>query len=149
MGRYIRSSLQLEILMYLNRFYLLLLFVLSVITFAYKDWKFPYPENYLGLEIATLVFYFFEEIGRLFIGTHANKTENPKNMALFTLLAIGALMLNVYFMNWQTFVLKIDLISHSIAVGMIALQVLLGAFYMLAFMVVEDDLEEDERALLR
>eukprot|EP00471_Norrisiella_sphaerica_P000997 CAMPEP_0184481860 /NCGR_PEP_ID=MMETSP0113_2-20130426/3448_1 /TAXON_ID=91329 /ORGANISM="Norrisiella sphaerica, Strain BC52" /LENGTH=137 /DNA_ID=CAMNT_0026861271 /DNA_START=125 /DNA_END=538 /DNA_ORIENTATION=+ len=136
-------------LLYFNRTYVVLLTVLSIVIFAYKDWKFPYPENYLGVEITILAFYFLEEMSRLLIGSSANKTENPKTMALFGVCGIGALMLNVYFMSWQTYVLKVDVISNAIAVAIIALEILHSIFYVLAFMVVDDVLKNDEGGTLR
>eukprot|EP00470_Lotharella_oceanica_P004477 CAMPEP_0170170038 /NCGR_PEP_ID=MMETSP0040_2-20121228/2971_1 /TAXON_ID=641309 /ORGANISM="Lotharella oceanica, Strain CCMP622" /LENGTH=140 /DNA_ID=CAMNT_0010409163 /DNA_START=101 /DNA_END=523 /DNA_ORIENTATION=- len=139
-----RSSLHLEILMYFNRAYVGLLFLLTVCTFAYKDSKFPYPNTYLGTEVFCFVCYTLAEIFRLYLGSFANKTENSKLMGIFTILGIGALMLNVYFVNWQTFVLKIDVISHSIAIGIIGLQILLGMFSALSFMGEKDD-DEDYR----
>jgi ABC-type thiamin/hydroxymethylpyrimidine transport system permease subunit len=49
------------------------------------------------------------------------------------LLSVVVIIGNVYFLEWQTYVLRIDLILHSLSLGVVAMEFILGIFCVISF----------------
>ncbi len=112
------------------------------------DWRFPYPSPYLEIEVACLVFYMLAEFCRILIGSYSNKRESWGFMIAFLVMGVAAIMINAFFLSWQTFVLRVDVIVNAIAMTLTALQVLLGLLCTCSFVIVFDDAAAAENLML-
>jgi len=50
------------------------------------------------------------------------------SMTLFLILSIVVLIVNVYYAQWQTYVLRIDLAMHVLSVVVVGLEIVFGLF---------------------
>mmetsp|Transcript_1253 Transcript_1253/g.3528 ORF Transcript_1253/g.3528 Transcript_1253/m.3528 type:complete len:91 (-) Transcript_1253:220-492(-) len=66
------------------------------------------------------------EACRLFIGTKGNKTQTIGPLLTFCVLSLPVLILYVYYVELQTYVLKIDHFLSIVGVVFIGLQLLLA-----------------------
>ena len=121
-----------QTLMEFHQVYSIVYFIIEELLFVYKCYYFDFPRNYTaGLEITSLIFYFFIQLGRFYFGSLGNRAEASVFVILCVVYSIGAVYTYVHFLFLQTFVLKIELITNSIGLGLWAFEV---AFAMIAFL---------------
>lgn len=48
------------------------------------------------------------------LGTKGNLTEEVSPLAISLVIAVGSIMLSVYFLAWQTYVLRADVIINAV-----------------------------------
>jgi hypothetical protein len=132
-GHRIISSLPLQVLMYFNAWYAFIFYILNYVLFIYKSLALPYPQNYLGGEVAGIVLMMLLEMTRLPLGYRGNKTEQSAPTLLFCLLTIGLGVGCAYFVALQTFVLFVDLILNGIYFVFLGLEIVLALFAAFSF----------------
>ena len=128
-----RSSLPYEVLLYFNRRYDVIFFFVTLAVFVYKGISLPYPADALGWEIAFLFLWVPTEYARLFMGSKGNLTEQQWSVGLSLALSLFTLVLHMYYLFLQVFVLRIDEVMNSISLGFLGLEFILGLFAMLQF----------------
>lgn len=92
-----------------------------------------FPPSIWELEIATVVFFFFIQIFRLYFGYHANRTEHTFSMALFLFATMFSTLFFIYFSFLTTYVLLIELIVGVIGIFFGVLEIVLGAVATIKF----------------
>lgn len=100
----IRSSLILQVLIYFNGWYDLLMILVMLAVYVWKGAVLPFPseiQGLLGLEIALVFGLSLLECSRLFLGSRGNKTEEIVPLMSFSILSLMALGVNIYFMLLQ------------------------------------------------
>jgi len=127
------SSLPLEVLVTFHRYYDFFYLGLGILTFIYKAVAVPFPRYVLGLEIFGIFGLFFVDISRSYIGSRGNKLQRGGTMLQFFLLSVACLVVYVYYLNWQTYVLRLDVIVYGIALGFVSLEIILSFFAMIVF----------------
>nr|CAB3267072.1 transmembrane protein 216-like [Phallusia mammillata] len=127
------SSLPLQIFYELNSYYFGLFFVAEILLFVYKAEMLYYPSQTLGIDLGLLFVLTFLEMLRLFVGCKGNLTERTLT-SLFSvfLLAVSAALV-VYFLLWQTFVLRIDLVLCGILLFLHLLQFVFSLIATISF----------------
>merc|ERR1711907_729155 len=92
------SSLPLEILLYFNKWYNVVYFILMTVMLIYKiAIDLPYPHNgFIALEWCLLVLYGFIEYFRLFMGSKGNLTRRALPVVFFLILSAVAITANFY-----------------------------------------------------
>ena len=132
-GQKIVSSLPLQVLLDFNYWYCYIYYVLNYILYIYKSLILPYPQSYLGGEVAGIVLMMLLECCRIAVGNRGNKTEQAGPTGLFILLTLALAVGCVYYITLQTFVLFIDLILNGIYIVFLGLEVILGVFAAITF----------------
>ncbi|CAM5149596.1 unnamed protein product [Natator depressus] len=127
------SSVPLQILFYLNGFYYIFYFLATLLMIIYKSQVFSYPDNYLGLDLALLFIMATLEAIRLYLGTKGNLTEEEIPLGISLMITVGSIMLSVYFLLWETYVLKADVIINAILLFTYGLEGLLQIIAIAAF----------------
>ncbi|KAF5839358.1 hypothetical protein DUNSADRAFT_1042 [Dunaliella salina] len=126
--RRVLTSLTLQILIFFSIWWNCFYYVLNILVFVYKGLVLPYPQQNFDMEFSFAWLYIILEIPRLFLVTKGNKAEQVIPIIFSLVLALPLLAMYAYFIDFQTYVLKVDLILNGIALGFIGLQVLLSIF---------------------
>lgn len=127
------SSLPLEIMLYFNNWYAWLYFFLNIVLFIYKGNAFLYPSGALEWELAFVFMYRIIEYLRTFQASRANKTETIVPMIWSFVLAVSMIILNIYYLREQTYVLRMDIVLNAISLAFISLEVLIGLATVFSF----------------
>ena len=83
----VRSSLPLQILLYLNQWYYLFWLLIEALIFVFKGQTLPYADGVLGGEIALFIILYFVDYFRIYFTTKGNLTE--RNFGLIVGLIIS------------------------------------------------------------
>mmetsp|Transcript_17933 Transcript_17933/g.40691 ORF Transcript_17933/g.40691 Transcript_17933/m.40691 type:complete len:88 (-) Transcript_17933:69-332(-) len=70
---------------------------------------------------------------RLFIGSKGNKTENLAMIVMLIVLSCFSALANVFYINFQTYVLRLDLIFNSVSFTFIGLEIIFGILSIVRF----------------
>ena len=104
----------------------------------YKAYLFDYPPTFFLLEVTALVLLTIWQLVRLFVGTKGNKLETSGTtlgFILMTLLAIGG---NVFFLQYQTYVLGMETYLNYVCICLGAIELLLAGFAAIEFKSLEN-----------
>ncbi|KAF4081545.1 hypothetical protein AMELA_G00162750 [Ameiurus melas] len=108
------SSVLLQILLYASAFYSLFYFLSSLCMIIYKSQVLSYPDNYLVLDVCLLLLMAAFEILRVYWGVRGNLQESERYLGASILITGATLLLSVYFLVWQSYVLRADVIINAI-----------------------------------
>ena len=120
--------LTLQILLYFNRWFVGLFVVLNIATFVYKGYYLPYPARTpgLGIDIMSVFIFAILEGFRIFTASLGNKTEQIGPVLVSILLGVGSVVMNAFFLQWQIYVLRIDVILNGISIAFIGLEMIVS-----------------------
>ncbi|XP_019375344.1 PREDICTED: transmembrane protein 80 [Gavialis gangeticus] len=127
------SSVPLQILFYLNGIYYIFYFLATLLMIIYKSQVFSYPDNFLALDLALLFIMAILEAIRLYLGTKGNLTEEEASLGVSLVITVGSVILSVYFLVWETYVLKADVIINTILLVTYGLEAILQIIAIAAF----------------
>ncbi|NXH73391.1 TMM80 protein, partial [Hydrobates tethys] len=114
------SSVPLQILFYINGIYYIFYFLATLAMIVYKSQVFSYPDDFLAPDLALLFIMAILEVLRLYFafcflrGSKGNLTEEEAPLGLSLVITVGSVILSVYFLVWQTYVLKADVIINAV-----------------------------------
>ncbi|XP_065843224.1 transmembrane protein 216-like isoform X2 [Oscarella lobularis] len=128
------SSLPLQIFVYCSGCYLPFFFVAEALMFVYKGAVLPYSNATLAAEIILLVLYAGVEGCRLFIGAKGNLTQRKLPLFVALALAVPVLFGYLFFLLWQTYVLRIETVLIYIGIVLLACQVVFSFLTVWAFL---------------
>ncbi|XP_062316708.1 transmembrane protein 216 isoform X1 [Osmerus eperlanus] len=125
------SSAPLQLLLYLTGVYYVFYFLSTLGMLIYKSRVLSYPGDNLTLEVCLLFLMAGLEMLRLYSGMRGNLQEREGYVGINMVLTVPTVMLSVYFLIWQTYVLRADVIVNALLLSMYGLGGLL-AFITLA-----------------
>ncbi|XP_066523909.1 transmembrane protein 80-like [Hoplias malabaricus] len=108
------SSVFLQILLYFSAFYSLFYFLASLCLIIYKSQVLSYPDSDLVLDLCLLLLMAVLDAIRFYWGVRGNLQESEKYVGANLLVTGATLLLAVYFLVWQSYVLRADVIINSI-----------------------------------
>uniref|UniRef100_A0A8C6ZAD1 Transmembrane protein 80 n=1 Tax=Nothoprocta perdicaria TaxID=30464 RepID=A0A8C6ZAD1_NOTPE len=129
----IQSSLSLQILFYANGIYYIFYFLATLAMIVYKSQVYSYPDSFLASDLALLFIMAILEALRLYLGSKGNLTEEEAPLGLSLVLTVGSALLCVYFLLWQTYVLKADVILSAVLLFTYGLESVLDIVAIAAF----------------
>ena len=132
-----RSSLPLQVLLYFNGWYDVVLVIIMFLLYIWKAAELPYPPEIRGtfaLEIALVFGLAIIEYSRIFLGSRGNKTEQTGPLIWFFVLSLPAVIINMYFLLLQVYVTRADLILNAISIGFVCAELVLALLTILTFM---------------
>uniref|UniRef100_A0A8C3W8W1 Transmembrane protein 80 n=1 Tax=Catagonus wagneri TaxID=51154 RepID=A0A8C3W8W1_9CETA len=120
------SSLPLQVLFHLSGAWYALYFLATLLLIAYKSKSlFTYPLGHLVLDVTLLFLMGILEAVRLYLGTKGNLTEAEVPLAASLVLTVGSTLLAVYFLLWQTLVLRADWVLGAALLALHGLEAVL------------------------
>ncbi|CAF1369162.1 unnamed protein product [Adineta steineri] len=112
----VRSSVIFEIFLTINRWCLLVWLLIESLSFVYKNATIIYPnQGYIAGEIILMLAVFFVDLFRILLGSISNRTESILLSAFTIILTIAVFFGYLYFILWQLFVIRAELIMTIIA----------------------------------
>uniref|UniRef100_A0A8C6VFH8 Transmembrane protein 80 n=1 Tax=Naja naja TaxID=35670 RepID=A0A8C6VFH8_NAJNA len=127
------SSVPLQILFFLDGIYYVFYFLAALLMIIYKSQIFTYPYNLLTLDLILLFFMALLEAIRLYFGTKGNLTEEEAPLGISLGVTIGSVLLSVYFLVWQTYILRADVIINVVLLVAYGLEGILQIIAIAAF----------------
>ncbi|NXT03040.1 TMM80 protein, partial [Jacana jacana] len=127
------SSLPLQILLYVNGIYYIFYFLATLAMIVYKSEVFSYPDDFLAPDLALLLIMAVLEALRLYLGVKGNLTEEEAPLGLSLALTVGSVVLSVYFLVWQTYVLRADVLVNAVLLFSYGLESVLKVVAIAAF----------------
>ncbi|GIY36463.1 uncharacterized protein CDAR_561392 [Caerostris darwini] len=127
------SSLSYQIFLVTGWWVFMAFTFLEALLLIFKRIYFAYPAGNILFEFALLVFLFGIESIRNFLGKKGNLTERLLSVVLSLLLTVPVVCGTCYFLWFQTYVLKADLIISIILLVFIAFQTLFAVFTLFTF----------------
>jgi len=118
------SSLIYEILLYLNSFYFSLFAFCEYGMGIFKAVNLPYPTVTVISEFLLLFFLCCTECLRIFLGRKGNLTERSFVVLVSIGLTIPSMCGVLYFLLWQTYVLRLEVVLCAIQLTLQGLQVI-------------------------
>ncbi|KYN30318.1 PREDICTED: transmembrane protein 216-like [Trachymyrmex cornetzi] len=129
----VNSSLTYEILMYLNSFYFGMFAVCELSMGLFKAANLPSPGASQTLtEFALLFFLIVTETGRIYLGRKGNLTERGLPILIGIILTIPSSLATLYFLLWQYYVLRLEVILCSIQLVLLASEVVIAIMCLIA-----------------
>ncbi|XP_026706112.1 transmembrane protein 80 [Athene cunicularia] len=127
------SSVPLQLLFYVNGIYYIFYFAATLAMIIYKSQVFSYPDDFLAPDLALLFIMAILEVLRLYLGSMGNLTEEEAPLGLSLVITVGSVILSVYFLLWQTYVLKADVIINAVLLFTYGLESVLKVIAIAAF----------------
>lgn len=127
-GSVITSSLWLQVFLYFHSYLLWVYYISATITFIFKDVKFPFPRSILGWECSALIFLFAIDVSRLVLASKGNKTRQRSPLAVSLVLSLPVILGNVFFLEWQTYILRLDQIFNIFSLAFVSIEFVLGVW---------------------
>uniref|UniRef100_A0A668AFG8 Transmembrane protein 80 n=1 Tax=Myripristis murdjan TaxID=586833 RepID=A0A668AFG8_9TELE len=108
------SSVPFQLLLHLTAFYFVFYFLSTFSMIIYKSRVLSYPDNRLASDVGLLLIMAALETLRLFCGMKGNLKETEGYVVANLFLTGVTVLLSVYFLTWQSYVLRADVIINSI-----------------------------------
>ncbi|XP_002126879.2 transmembrane protein 216-like [Ciona intestinalis] len=118
------SSVSLEIFFNLNAYYLALFMVAEILLVVYKAEVLPYPGNNIALDVVILFLLGIVELIMIFMGSKGNLTEHVMASAISLASLLPSIGLTLYFLLWQTYVLRVDVVLCGVLLALHGLELL-------------------------
>jgi transmembrane protein 216 len=84
----LKTILPLQIIFYLDQWYLLFWLLIEILVFIFKSQVLPFANGVLAGEIVLFVALFFVNLFRIYFGTKGNLTERVSNIIISLIIAI-------------------------------------------------------------
>jgi len=111
----VRSSVIFEIFLTINRWVVLFWVLVESVSFVYKNATIIYPDQgQVAGEIILMLCVFFVDLLRILLSSISNRIENILLSAITIILTIAIFFGYLYFIVWQLFVIRAELIMTII-----------------------------------
>ncbi|XP_069037851.1 transmembrane protein 80-like isoform X1 [Lepisosteus oculatus] len=127
------SSVPLQVLFYLTGLYFAFYCLCTLLMVIYKSQVLSYPDRDLALDLALLFLMAVLEAVRLYWGVRGNLKESQQSVGICLAITLASVLLSIYFLLWQTYVLRADVILNSILLSLYGLQGIVGLITIASF----------------
>eukprot|EP00753_Platysulcus_tardus_P022775 PLAT9985.2.p1 GENE.PLAT9985.2~~PLAT9985.2.p1 ORF type:complete len:141 (+),score=29.40 PLAT9985.2:17-439(+) len=128
-----RSSLGLQILLYFHTVFLKLFIVASLLLLIYKDYRFAFPPGVATTEGLFLVGLAILDGWHIFLTSMGNKQENSTAVVRGLLLGLLTLPIYLYFLQWQTYITRLDGVLNVGALIFVSLEFVMSIVALVTF----------------
>lgn len=126
------SSLTYEILMYLNSFYFGMFAICELGMGFFKAANLPSGTSTTFTEFILLFFLIITEGSRIYFGRKGNLTEHGLPILIGVILTVPSSLATLYFLFWQNYVLKLEVILCSIQLVLLASELIISISCLIA-----------------
>jgi hypothetical protein len=124
----VRSSIVFELFLRINVVFVLAWIIVESLSFVYKNETIIYPsQEALAGEVILMLSVFFVDLCRLQLGSISNRTENIPLCLLTIVLTVATFFGYLYFIQWQLFVIRAELIINIIVLSLTGI----GIFFLI------------------
>ncbi len=111
---------------------------MTVVALFYKAYIFEYVGGYLTVEILGICALYGLQNLRLFMGSKGNKTETSHITIYFALISAITIAANIYYLQYQTYVLVLDVVLGAISLGAAGFEVMFACWTAIEFKSLEN-----------
>ena len=129
----ILSSLYLEIFVYFSWQFGVFFSLLNVGLFTFKAVEYYYPSEWLGWDLTSIFLYVGFESLRLILLSKGNKTASVMPVLVGLILSGCIAALHGYYLNLQTYVLRVDIVINAIGLALVIAEFILGTIQLITF----------------
>jgi hypothetical protein len=130
-----QSSLPLQMLIYFNWHYIVFYFWINLALLTFKAARYYYPGRYLGWDIVIIFLYVIVEATRLLFASKGNKTSQIAPLITSIILALPIIVMHAYYIELQTYVLRVDVVINAIAFFMLGSEVIVSILVLVSFII--------------
>jgi len=130
-----QSSLPLQMLIYFNWHFVLFYFWINLALLTFKAARYYYPGSYLGWDIVIIFLYAIVEGTRLLFASKGNKTSQIAPLLTSIILTLPIIVMHAYYIELQTYVLRVDVVINSIAFFMLGSEFFISIFVLISFII--------------
>jgi len=117
----------LALIMYVSTSWMFWIFLMNIVVFIYKGVALPYSSPSLGLDVTYYCVWGLITLCRHSIGSHGLARGEPFALFSFVVITLFAIIGgNLYFTNYQTYILRIDLVLNAFCMAVECLEALLA-----------------------
>ncbi|KAF6738930.1 Transmembrane protein 80 [Oryzias melastigma] len=110
-----------QLLLRLTSVYFIVYFLFTLGLLIKKSLVLSYPADYLACDVALLFLLAALEVLHFLCGVKGNLTESESYILANILVTAGTVLLTVYFLVWQTYVMRADVIISGILLAVYGL----------------------------
>uniref|UniRef100_A0A6T0T0Y9 Uncharacterized protein n=2 Tax=Alexandrium monilatum TaxID=311494 RepID=A0A6T0T0Y9_9DINO len=118
--------------LHIGSWYVTMFSAMLLTLLGYKGGAFVYPGGTLAEEAAVQVFLAMLLHARCALGSRARRAESPSLLAAFVWLALPASYLLGYFLNFQAYVLRLDVVLCGLAYAVLGVETLFSMWFGIA-----------------
>eukprot|EP00045_Choanoeca_perplexa_P007971 m.73028 g.73028 ORF g.73028 m.73028 type:complete len:137 (+) comp14302_c0_seq1:66-476(+) len=118
-------SIVLQSLLKLTRYYLVVWLLLEALTFVWKGYALPANDNF-AIEWLMLALLLIVEVSKVHWGVRGNLLQEQKAFRFSLLFSFASLVGYLYFLLWQTYVLRIEATLAIIGVTLTACTIVMS-----------------------
>ena len=119
------SSIKLQKLLFFDRIYSVLFFLIELVLYTFKGSLLPFPPKILATEIIGLVFYIILQMVKLRIQSMGNKTEIKIYLVYSTGFSLPVLGIYLFYFLFQIYPMIFDFISCIIGAVFCILEIII------------------------
>jgi len=113
-------------LLYYDNYVTWIYFFFELLLYTYKGYALAYPRLNLATDLVALILLVILQMGRIHVASVGNKTERSGPTVAGLLLGLIVIGILVYFMDLQTYVLRVDVYANAILITFLGLELVLG-----------------------
>jgi hypothetical protein len=103
------------------------IFWLNILVYIYKGICFPYTRSYFGVEVTYYIVWGLTSVLRYIIGHHGLARCDPIVLIYYVVVTAFTIIAgNVYFVRYQAYVLRMELILNAFCLAVECLEAILG-----------------------
>ncbi|XP_023199997.1 transmembrane protein 80-like isoform X1 [Xiphophorus maculatus] len=110
------SSVTLQLLLNLTSIYFVFYFLFTLSLLIKKSLELPYPSDALISDVGLLLLFAALEFLHFYWGVRGNLTESDSYMFGNLIMTVTTILLAVYFLVWQTYVMRADVVISSVLI---------------------------------
>jgi len=103
-------SLHYQVVLYFNRYYFLLYYIIEIIVCILKTYKLPYPTKTATVEWFIVALLYPVQRSRMALGTKGNLTDKAPPIIVSSILNISTILGTLHLIRWQTYVIHLEII---------------------------------------
>ncbi|CAH1738127.1 unnamed protein product [Aphis gossypii] len=124
-------SLHYQVVLYFNRYFFLLYYILEMIVCLLKTYKLPYPTRIAVVEWLILGLLYPVQRSRIALGSKGNLTDKAPPIVISSILNISTILGTLYLIRWQTYVIYLEIIIGYIELTFESICFVLGFIHLL------------------
>jgi len=124
-------SLHYQVILYFNRYYFLLYYIIEIIVCILKTYKLSYPTRIATVEWFILALLYPVQRSRIALGSKGNLTDKAPPIVISSILNITTILGTLYLIRWQTYIIHLEIIIGYIELTFESICFVLGFIHLL------------------
>lgn len=124
-------SLHYQVILYFNRYYFLLYYIIEIIVCILKTYKLSYPTRIATIEWFILALLYPVQRSRIALGSKGNLTDKAPPIVISSILNITTILGTLHLIRWQTYIIHLEIIIGYIELTFESICFVLGFIHLL------------------